>query len=85
MRRPRRKRGLRHAAIRPPSLRARLVHADQNCYHVPESVGDEQALFLSDAAPTGFMGADFAQPKGGDSIAVWGCGGVGPWPTGARS
>jgi threonine dehydrogenase-like Zn-dependent dehydrogenase len=55
----------------------RLVHADQNCFHVPENVGDEQALFLSDAAPTGFMGADFAEPKGGDTIAVWGCGGVG--------
>src|SRR4051794_28467883 len=53
----------------------RLVHADQNCFHVPENVRDEQALFLSDAAPTGFMGADFAEPKGGETVAVWGCGG----------
>jgi threonine dehydrogenase-like Zn-dependent dehydrogenase len=55
----------------------RLVHADVNCFHVPENVADEQALFLSDAAPTGFMGADFTEPKPGDTIAVWGCGGVG--------
>jgi threonine dehydrogenase-like Zn-dependent dehydrogenase len=55
----------------------RLVHADVNCFHVPENVGDEQALFLSDAAPTGFMGADFTEPGPGDTIAVWGCGGVG--------
>lgn len=55
----------------------RLVHADVNCFHVPENVADEQALFLSDAAPTGFMGADFTEPGPGDTIAVWGCGGVG--------
>jgi threonine dehydrogenase-like Zn-dependent dehydrogenase len=55
----------------------RLVHADVNCFTVPDGVSDEQALFLSDAAPTGFMGADFTRPQGGDTIAVWGCGGVG--------
>ena len=38
---------------------------------------DEQVLFLSDAAPTGYMGADFCDIKPGDTIAVWGCGGVG--------
>ena len=55
----------------------RLVHADENCFVVPEGVTDEQALFISDAVPTGFMGADFTQPQGGDTIAVWGAGGVG--------
>ncbi len=55
----------------------RLVHADVNCFVVPEGVSDDQALFLSDAAPTGFMGADFCRLQGGETVAVWGCGGVG--------
>ena len=55
----------------------RLVQADVNCFLVPENVPDERALLLSDAAPTGFMGADFAQPGPGETVAVWGCGGVG--------
>ena len=40
-------------------------------------MSDETALFLSDAAPTGFMGADFCDIQPGDTVAVWGCGGVG--------
>ena len=55
----------------------RVPHADNDCFPVPEGVTDEQALFLSDAAPTGYMGADFCDIKGGETIAVWGCGGVG--------
>ena len=55
----------------------RVPLADDNCFHVPEGVPDEQALFLSDAVPTGYMGADFCDIKPGDTIAVWGCGGVG--------
>ncbi|MBA4067614.1 MAG: glutathione-dependent formaldehyde dehydrogenase [Isosphaera sp.] len=55
----------------------RVPHADVGCFPVPEGVRDEQALFLSDAAPTGFMGADFCGLKGGETVAVWGCGGVG--------
>lgn len=55
----------------------RVPHADNDCFHVPDELRDEQALFLSDAAPTGYMGADFCDIKRGDTIAVWGCGGVG--------
>lgn len=55
----------------------RVPHADVNCFTVPDGVNDEQALFLSDAAPTGYMGADFCQIQPGDVVAVWGCGGVG--------
>jgi threonine dehydrogenase-like Zn-dependent dehydrogenase len=55
----------------------RVPHADQDCFLVPEGLNDEQALFLSDAAPTGFMGADFCNIHPGDTVAVWGCGGVG--------
>ena len=55
----------------------RVPFADNDCFHAPEGVPDEQVLFLSDAAPTGYMGADFCDIKPGDTIAVWGCGGVG--------
>jgi len=55
----------------------RVPHADVDCFKVPDGVSDEQALFLSDAAPTGFMGADFCNIQPGDTVAVWGAGGVG--------
>jgi threonine dehydrogenase-like Zn-dependent dehydrogenase len=55
----------------------RVPHADANCFAVPEGVTDEQALYLSDAVPTGYMGADFCDIAPGDTVAVWGCGGVG--------
>jgi threonine dehydrogenase-like Zn-dependent dehydrogenase len=55
----------------------RVPHADVDCFPVPEGLRDEQVVFLSDAAPTGYMGADFCQIKPGETVAVWGCGGVG--------
>ena len=38
---------------------------------------DEQALFLSDIFPTGYMAAENAQIEDGDTVAIWGCGPVG--------
>jgi threonine dehydrogenase-like Zn-dependent dehydrogenase len=32
---------------------------------------------MSDAVPTGYMGADFCDISAGDTVAVWGSGGVG--------
>lgn len=55
----------------------RVPFADNDCFRIPDGVSDEQALFLSDAAPTGYMGADFCTIQPGDTVAVWGCGGVG--------
>jgi threonine dehydrogenase-like Zn-dependent dehydrogenase len=55
----------------------RVPHADVDCFPIPEGLRDEQVVFLSDAAPTGYMGADFCNIKPGDTVAVWGCGGVG--------
>lgn len=55
----------------------RVPFADNDCFVVPDELPDEKALFISEAAPTGFMGADFCNIKPGDTIAVWGCGGVG--------
>lgn len=55
----------------------RVPYADVNVFKVPEAIPDEKALFVSDACPTGFMGADLAGIEPGDIVAVWGCGGVG--------
>ncbi|GEO17224.1 zinc-dependent alcohol dehydrogenase [Microvirga aerophila] len=55
----------------------RVPFADNDCFKVPDGLPDEQVLFLSDAAPTGYMGADFCNIQPGDVVAVWGCGGVG--------
>ncbi|HWT95635.1 MAG TPA: zinc-dependent alcohol dehydrogenase [Solirubrobacteraceae bacterium] len=55
----------------------RVPFGDVNCFTVPDGVTDEQALFLSDAVPTGWTGADFCDITPGDTIAVWGAGGVG--------
>lgn len=55
----------------------RVPFGDVNCFAVPDYVTDEQALFMSDAVPTGYMGADFCDIAGGDVVAVWGAGGVG--------
>ncbi|OFJ55287.1 zinc-dependent alcohol dehydrogenase [Mycolicibacterium grossiae] len=55
----------------------RVPFGDVNCFAVPDFVTDEQALFMSDAVPTGYMGADFCDISSGDVIAVWGAGAVG--------
>lgn len=44
---------------------------------VPDSLSDEQVLFLSDIFPTGYMAAENCNIHKGDTIAVWGCGPVG--------
>ena len=55
----------------------RVPFADVDCFPVPEGLSDDQALFMSDAGPTGYMGADFCTLRGGETVAVWGAGGVG--------
>ena len=56
---------------------ARVPFADVGPIKVPDELTDDQVLFLSDIYPTGYMGADLCDIKGGDTIAVWGCGPVG--------
>jgi threonine dehydrogenase-like Zn-dependent dehydrogenase len=56
---------------------ARIPFADVGTLKVPEGMSDEQALFLSDIFPTGYMGAEMCNIQPGDTIAVWGCGPVG--------
>jgi threonine dehydrogenase-like Zn-dependent dehydrogenase len=56
---------------------ARVPFADVGPLKVPESLTDDQVLFLSDVFPTGYMAADQCGIKPGDVVAVWGCGPVG--------
>jgi len=56
---------------------ARVPFADVGPLRVPDDVSDEQALFLSDIFPTGYMAAEACNIQPGDIIAVWGCGPVG--------
>ena len=55
----------------------RVPYADVGPIKVPDSLTDEQVLFLSDIFPTGYMAADFCNIQPGDTIAIWGCGPVG--------
>jgi threonine dehydrogenase-like Zn-dependent dehydrogenase len=56
---------------------ARVPFADVGPLKVPESLSDEQVLFLSDIFPTGYMAAEACNIQPGDVVAVWGCGPVG--------
>jgi threonine dehydrogenase-like Zn-dependent dehydrogenase len=55
----------------------RVPFADVGPLKVPETLSDEQVLFLSDIFPTGYMGAEMCDIKPGQVIAVWGAGPVG--------
>jgi threonine dehydrogenase-like Zn-dependent dehydrogenase len=56
---------------------ARVPFSDIGPIKVPESLSDEQVLFLSDIFPTGYMAAENCDIQRGDTVAVWGCGPVG--------
>jgi threonine dehydrogenase-like Zn-dependent dehydrogenase len=56
---------------------ARVPFADVGPFKIEDDLLDEQVLFLSDILPTGYMGAEFCEIKGGESIAVFGAGPVG--------
>ncbi len=44
---------------------------------VPERLTDEQVLFTTDILPTGWTAIEWAELKGGETVAVFGCGPVG--------
>jgi len=56
---------------------ARVPFADVGTIKIPNGLGDEQVLFLSDIFPTGYMAAENCNIQPGDTVAVWGCGPVG--------
>jgi threonine dehydrogenase-like Zn-dependent dehydrogenase len=55
----------------------RVPYADVGAFKVPDDVSDEQALFLADILPTGYMAAENGDIQRGDTVAVWGAGPVG--------
>lgn len=55
----------------------RVPYADYGPRKVPDNLTDEQVLFLTDIFPTGWAAIDWAELKGGETVAVWGCGPVG--------
>ncbi len=52
----------------------RVPMADVAPMKVPEGMTDEEVLFLTDIFPTGYQGAEHAEIKAGDIIAIWGAG-----------
>ncbi len=55
----------------------RVPFADVGLFKIPNSLQDEQVLFLTDIFPTGYMAAENCNIQPGDTVAVWGCGPVG--------
>jgi threonine dehydrogenase-like Zn-dependent dehydrogenase len=54
-------------------------------FRIPDEIGDDKAILLSDIFPTGYFGAELAEIKPGDTVAVFGCGPVGQFAiAGAR-
>ncbi len=55
----------------------RVPYADFGARKVPEGEPDEKYLLLTDALPTGWTGIEWAELRGGETVAVFGCGAVG--------
>src|SRR4051794_3164979 len=60
---------------------ARVPFADTDHLKIPSEVPDEQALFLTDAFPTGYYAAYNCDIQPGDTIAIWGAGPIGQFAT----
>jgi threonine dehydrogenase-like Zn-dependent dehydrogenase len=57
--------------------KARIPFAHVGLVKLPDEISDEQAIMMSDIFPTGWFGAELAEIKPGDTVAVFGCGPVG--------
>ena len=57
------------AVRRPAQERARAADG-----RLPDEVGDDQAILISDIFPTGCQAADLAEIREGDVVCVLGCG-----------
>jgi threonine dehydrogenase-like Zn-dependent dehydrogenase len=55
----------------------RVPYADIGAFTIPDDVSNDRAVFASDAAATGWLGADLGGVGPGDVVAVWGAGAVG--------
>lgn len=55
----------------------RVPFADVGPMKIPDDMGEEDVLFLSDILPTGYQGAEMGEIKGGETVVVFGAGPVG--------
>jgi S-(hydroxymethyl)glutathione dehydrogenase / alcohol dehydrogenase len=55
----------------------RVPYANFGPRKIADSFQDEEVLFLTDIFPTGWSAIDWANLKGGETVAVFGCGPVG--------
>ncbi|MDB5284904.1 MAG: dehydrogenase [Bacteroidota bacterium] len=55
----------------------RVPYADYGPRIVPDTLTDEQVLFLTDIFPTGYTGIDWGNIQGGETVAIFGSGPVG--------
>ena len=56
---------------------ARVPYANVGMVKLPDEITDDQAILLSDIFPTGWMAAEQAEIRQGNSVVVFGCGPVG--------
>lgn len=57
--------------------KARIPYANIGLIKLPHEITDDQAIAMSDIFPTAWFGAEMAEIKDGDTVAVFGCGPVG--------
>lgn len=57
--------------------KTRIPYAKVGLVNLPDEISDEDAILISDIFPTGYFGADIAEIRDGDTVAVFGCGPVG--------
>jgi threonine dehydrogenase-like Zn-dependent dehydrogenase len=57
--------------------KARVPFAHVGLVKLPDEITDDQAILLSDIFPTGWMAAENAEIKDGNTVVVFGCGPVG--------
>lgn len=57
--------------------KARIPYANVGLVKLPDDVDDDQAILLSDIFPTAYFGAELAEIRPGNTVAVFGCGPVG--------
>lgn len=55
----------------------RVPYANFGPRKVPIDFGDDEVLFLTDILPTGYTAVQWGELKGGETVAVFGCGPVG--------
>jgi threonine dehydrogenase-like Zn-dependent dehydrogenase len=55
----------------------RVPFADVGPMKIPDDMGDEEVLFLSDILPTGYQAAEMGEIKGGEGVVIFGAGPVG--------